>query len=339
MLFNSLSFAIFFPIVFLLYWALPHRYRWVLLLVSSYYFYMSWNVKYVLLILFTTIISYGCARLLEKSKELLMRKLILGGAVFLCLSVLFLFKYLSFFMDNVFYAASALAIPLKPMTLKLMLPVGISFYTFQTLSYVIDVYRGEVQAEHHFGKYAVFISFFPQLVAGPIERSSSLLTQMNQEHRFDYQKVTYGLKLMAWGYYKKLVLADMLAVYVDKIYGNMTAYKGIPLIAASVAFAFQIYCDFSGYSDIAIGAAKMFDINLMKNFKSPYFASSIKEFWSRWHISLSTWFRDYLYIPLGGSRCSRLKHCRNLMITFLCSGLWHGADWTYVIWGGIHGAG
>lgn len=234
MLFNSLSFAIFFPIVFLLYWALPHRYRWVLLLISSYYFYMSWNVKYVLLILFTTIISYGCARLLENCKELLMRKFVLGGAVFLCLSVLFLFKYLSFFMDNVFYAASALAIPLKPMTLKLMLPVGISFYTFQTLSYVIDVYRGEVQAEHHFGKYAVFISFFPQLVAGPIERSSSLLTQMNQEHRFDYQKVTYGLKLMTWGYYKKLVLADMLAVYVDKIYGNMTAYKGIPLIAASV---------------------------------------------------------------------------------------------------------
>lgn len=232
---------------------------------------------------------------------------------------------------------SSFAIELHPTTLNLLLPVGISFYTFQTLSYVIDVYKGDVPAEHHFGKYATFISFFPQLVAGPIERTRNLLPQINQEHFFDYDKATYGLKLMAWGFFKKLVVADVLAKYVDIIYDSPYDYHGFSLVLATLFFTIQIYCDFSGYSDIAIGTAKLLDIDLMTNFKSPYFSSSIKEFWSRWHISLSTWFRDYVYIPLGGNRKGKLRTNLNLVITFLVSGLWHGANWTYIIWGGIHG--
>jgi D-alanyl-lipoteichoic acid acyltransferase DltB (MBOAT superfamily) len=218
-----------------------------------------------------------------------------------------------------------------------MLPVGISFYTFQTLSYVIDVYRGDVKAERHFGYYATFISFFPQLVAGPIERTRNLLPQIKKEHVFDYDQATYGLKLMAWGYFKKLVIADNLAQYVSVVYDSPMEYRGFALVLASVFFTIQIYCDFSGYSDIAIGTAKLLGIDLMTNFKSPYFSQSVKEFWSRWHISLSTWFRDYVYIPLGGNRVGTIRHDLNLLITFMVSGMWHGANWTFVAWGGIHG--
>lgn len=337
MLFNSLSFAIFLPIVFILYWALPHRFRWFVLLVSSYYFYMSWNVKYVVLILGTTFVSYITALLLEKTDSSSLKKVCLAAAAIISLGILFFFKYFNFFQDSVIAAFNAFAIQLHPTTLNLLLPVGISFYTFQTLSYVIDVYKGDVPAEHHFGKYATFISFFPQLVAGPIERTANLLPQIKAEHHFDYDKVSYGMKLMVWGFFKKLVIADVFASYVDKVYDAPHAFKGFALVLATLFFTIQIYCDFSGYSDIAVGCAKLLDIDLMDNFKSPYFSASIKEFWSRWHISLSTWFKDYVYIPLGGNRRGKLRTNLNLIITFLVSGLWHGANWTFVIWGGIHG--
>ena len=337
MLFNSMQYAVFLPIVFAIYWALPHKYRWFLLLISSYYFYMSWNPKYVFLILMTTVISYLSAIALERWRGNAVRRAILAGSAVICLGTLFLFKYFNFFMSSFSKVCSAFSIHLHPVTLKLLLPVGISFYTFQTLSYVIDVYRGDIPAEHHFGKYATFISFFPQLVAGPIERASNLLPQILGEHTFDYDQASYGLKLMAWGFFKKILIADKLAQYTS-ILTSPQAYSGFSLALAVFLFAIQIYCDFSGYSDIAIGTAKLLGINLMTNFKSPYFSQSIHEFWSRWHISLSSWFRDYVYIPLGGNRVGKARHCLNLMITFLISGLWHGAQWTFVIWGAVHGA-
>lgn len=337
MLFNSWQYAVFLPIVFALYWALPHRFRWPLLLAASYYFYMSWNVKYVALILFTTAVSYTAAVLLEKTEEHKKRRLLLTAALVASLGVLFIFKYFNFFMGSLAAAAGRFAIPLHPTTLDLLLPIGISFYTFQTLSYVIDVYRGDVEAEKNFGVYATFISFFPQLVAGPIERTSNLLPQIRAEHTFDYDQGTYGLKLMAWGYFKKLVVADNLAVFVDRVFDDVYSYQGFALVLAAFFFTIQIYCDFSGYSDIARGTAKLLGIELVENFKSPYFSASIHEFWSRWHISLSTWFRDYVYIPLGGNRVSKMRHYWNLLVTFLVSGLWHGANWTFVAWGGVHG--
>lgn len=337
MLFNSLEYAVFLPLVFALYWILPHKFRWILLFISSYYFYMSWNVKYVALILFTTIISYVCSLLLEKTENVKLKKAYITVTLCASLGVLFFFKYFNFFSNSICEVLNKMAIPLNPVTINVLLPVGISFYTFQTLSYVIDVYRGDVKPEHHFGKYATFISFFPQLVAGPIERTGNLLPQITKEHQFDYKKATYGLKLMAWGFFKKIAVADTLAIYVDQVYGNPEKYQGAVLVLVSMMFAIQIYCDFSGYSDIAIGTAKLFGIDLMKNFRSPYFSSGIKEFWSKWHISLSTWFKDYVYIPLGGNRKGEFRRSMNLIITFLVSGLWHGANWTYVIWGGIHG--
>ena len=335
MLFNSLAFAVFLPIVFFLYWALPNKYRPIWILITSYYFYMSWNVKYVVLILFTTVVSYGCAILMQKWKK--KKTVLLCGTLIASLGVLFFFKYFNFFSLSTANVLGRFAIQVHPVTLSLMLPVGISFYTFQTLGYVIDVYRGDVEPEKNFLTYAAFISFFPQLVAGPIERTGNLLPQIKREHRFDKEKATYGLLLMAWGFFKKLVVADNLAVYADQIFDDVHYYGGFSMLLAAFFFTFQIYCDFSGYSDIAIGCAKLFDINLMTNFKSPYFAISIKDFWSRWHISLSTWFRDYVYIPLGGNRVSKIRNAFNLLVTFLVSGLWHGAAWHFVVWGGLHG--
>ena len=337
MLFNSLSFAIFLPIVFVIYWALPHKFRWIVLFISSYYFYMSWNVKYVFLIFITTFVSYLTALLIEKTEDKTKRKLFLIAAGVISFGILFFFKYFNFFQENVVAFFQMFAIQLHPTTLQLLLPVGISFYTFQTFSYVIDVYRGDVPAERHFGIYATFITFFPQLVAGPIERTSNLLPQIKKEHFFNYEKAAYGMRLMVWGFFKKLVVADVLAVYVDRIFDTLYTRAGFSLVLAVLFFTVQIYCDFSGYSDIAIGCAKLLDIDLMQNFKSPYFSDSIKEFWCRWHISLSTWFRDYVYIPLGGNRKGKLRTHINLIITFLASGLWHGANWTYIIWGLIHG--
>jgi D-alanyl-lipoteichoic acid acyltransferase DltB (MBOAT superfamily) len=332
-----MAFAFFLPIVFIIYWAVPHKFRWLLLLIASYYFYMSWNPKYVFLILFTTVVSYGAARLLEKEKSQKKKKWILAGTAVVCLGILFVFKYFNFVSESLTDFLRLFSIQLNPVTLNLLLPVGISFYTFQTLSYVVDVYKGDVEAEHHFGYYAAFISFFPQLVAGPIERTGNLLPQIKKEHHFDYDQATYGLKLMAWGYFKKIVIADTLSQYVSTVYDMPQNYQGFALVLASVFFAIQIYCDFSGYSDIAIGTAKLLGINLMTNFKNPYFSQSVKEFWSRWHISLSTWFRDYVYIPLGGNRVGPVRHNLNLLVTFIVSGIWHGANWTFVFWGGIHG--
>lgn len=293
---------------------------------------MSWNAKYVFLIFITTFTSYLCAILIEKNRG--HKKPILIITLLVCLGILFVFKYFNFFFESINYL---LGNKLHSISLNLLLPVGISFYTFQTLSYCIDVYRGNIKAEKHFGYYATFVSFFPQLVAGPIERPDNLLPQLRKEKEFDYNKAVYGLKLMTVGFFKKIVVADNLAYYVDMVYNDLSYYQGFALVLAAFFFTIQIYCDFSGYSDIAKGSAKLLNIDLMDNFKTPYFSTTFKEFWSRWHISLSSWFKDYVYIPLGGNRCSKLRHYFNLLATFLVSGLWHGANITFVIWGGIHG--
>ena len=339
MLFNSNAFYVFLPIVFTVYWLIPAKYRWGVLFISSYYFYMSWNVKYVILILTTTLVSYGTALLMERTKSRRKKKLCMATALLISFGILFFFKYFNFLSKSVTDLLEKIAIPVHETTLNLMLPVGISFYTFQTLSYVIDVYRGEVKACRHLGKYATFIAFFPQLVAGPIERTRNLLPQIEGEHTFHADKGIHGAKMIAWGFFKKIAIADTVAVYVDTVYNAAESFTGFPLLLATMLFTFQIYCDFSGYSDIAVGTAELLDIDLMTNFKSPYFSASIREFWSRWHISLSTWFRDYVYIPLGGNRRGVWRTRWNLMVTFLVSGLWHGANWTYVLWGGIHGLG
>lgn len=337
MSFDSIKFLLFMIIVFIIYWSINNKYRWILLLVASYYFYMSWDIKGIFLIIFTTILSYSSAILMEKTNKKNKRKLILFLTLVIILGILIFFKYFNFFSNTTRNFFMLFSIKLHPMTLKLFLPIGISFYTFQTIAYLVDVYRGNIKSEKHLGRYAVFISFFSQIVSGPIGRAASLLPQINGEHIFNYEKVTYGLKQIGWGVFKKFAIANTLSIYVDKIFNDVYNYKGFSLIVASLFFTFQIYCDFSGYSDIAIGLAKLLDIDLMTNFKSPYFSSSIKEFWSRWHISLSTWLRDYIYIPLGGNRCSKFRNKINLIITFLISGLWHGANWTFIFWGGIHG--
>ena len=334
MLFNSLAYALFLPCVFILYWVLPHKVRWPLLLVASYYFYMSWNAAYVVLIASTTLVSWLCALGMEKADSKKKKKCCVAAALLVSLGILYVFKYYNFSLDLL----EALGLPKIP-RLEVLLPVGISFYTFQTLSYVIDVYRGKVKAERNLGIYATFVSFFPQLVAGPIERSGNLLPQITSPKRFDEKNAAYGLRLILWGLYKKMVIADNLAVFVDRVYGNVEAFTGFSLLLAVLFFPFQIYCDFSGYSDIARGSAKLLGIDLTENFKSPYFSCGIREFWSRWHISLSTWFRDYVYIPLGGNRRSKLRTVLNNLVTFLVSGLWHGANITFLVWGGIHGAG
>lgn len=337
MLFNSLSFAIFLPLVFAVYWFLPNKYRWVLLLVSSYWFYMSWNPKYVVLIFFTTFVSFIAGIAMDRQENLGKKKVIVTFSSIASLSVLFFFKYFNFVSESIANVSLLFGMPVKPIVLNFLLPVGISFYTFQTISYVIDVYRGTISAEHHFGKYATFISFFPQLVAGPIERTENLLPQIKEEHSFDYSLASYGLKQMAWGFFKKIVIADTISQYVGKVFDKPHSYQGFAFVLITALFTVQIYCDFSGYSDIAIGTAKLMGIKLMKNFNCSYFSQSIREFWNRWHISLSTWFRDYVYIPLGGNRVGKLRNAINLLMTFLVSGLWHGANWTFVIWGGIHG--
>ncbi len=337
MLFNSIPFAIFLPVVFALYWICPDKFRWVIMLISSYWFYMSWKAEYVVLIFLTTLISYLAAIVIEKKNDPVIRRIVLIVSLVFCLGILFFFKYFDFVSASTAELLHMFSIDVSPVSLMLILPVGISFYTFQTLSYVIDVYKGDTPAEYHFGKYAAFVSFFPQLVAGPIERTGNLLPQIKAKHEFDYSLATYGLKQMAWGYFKKIAVADTVSIYVSKVYDSPSEYQGFALLLATLLFSVQIYCDFSGYSDIAIGTAKLFGVKLMTNFNSPYFSQSVKEFWSRWHISLSTWFRDYIYIPMGGNRTGKIRHAVNIMVTFLVSGLWHGANWTFVIWGGIHG--
>ncbi len=308
-----------------------------MLLAASYYFYMCWKMEYILLIFAATLINYLCGLRMGQASDKGRRKKYLVLSLATSLGMLFAFKYLNFLNESVKQAFSRFNLVYHVPMLKLLLPVGISFYTFQALSYTIDVYRGRKESERHIGIFALYIAFFPQLVAGPIERSTNLLPQFRQRGNLDYQNLREGLLLVLWGMFKKVVIADRLALYVDQVYNNASGYQGLPLIVATYFFAFQIYCDFSGYSDIAIGTAKTMGYDLMTNFERPYFAKSISEFWRRWHISLSTWFRDYLYIPIGGSRCSRARWCLNVLIVFIVSGLWHGANWTFVIWGSLHG--
>lgn len=337
MLFNSLSFLIFFPIVTILYFALPHKYRWVMLLIASYIFYMGWNAAYALLLLASTAVTYSASMLIDKSSEKSRKKLFLILSLVINLGILFVFKYFNFFTSGLYAVLDRLNVTYSPIPYSLVLPVGISFYIFQALGYSIDVYRGDVAVQRNFAKYALFVSFFPQLVAGPIERSKNLLPQFDEEHHFDSEKASSGLRLMLWGYFKKIVIADTVCVAVNSVYNNLTSYDGFAILIATFLFTIQIFCDFSGYSDIARGCARIMGFRLMVNFDHPYFSETIQEFWRRWHISLSTWFKDYVYIPLGGNRKGEHRRRLNLLITFLISGLWHGADITFVIWGGIHG--
>ena len=339
MLFNSLHFLVFFPVVVGLYYGLPLRWRGPLLLLASYYFYMSWRAVYVLLLLATTLLDYlsgyRMSRLATKRQRRPWLYLSLGSN----LGTLFVFKYFNFFRDGIAAAAGALHWPVAiGPALGLLLPVGVSFYTFQSVGYILDVYQGRLEAERNFGRFALFVSFFPQLVAGPIERGGHMLPQLRRAHRFNYVNIVSGLRLMAWGLFKKVVVADRLALFVNPVFNHPRQHpEGPLLLLATLAFTFQIYGDFSGYTDLARGAARVlgFDFNL--NFRQPYQAASVPEFWRRWHMSLSSWFRDYLYIPLGGSRVSQARAYGNLLIVFVVSGLWHGANWTFVVWGGLHG--
>lgn len=327
--FNSLQFLLFYPIVAVLNFVVPRKYRFIPLLIASYYFYITWNAKLFFLILFTTAVSYASGLLIEKKPHY--KKWWMVISVVASLSVLFFFKYYNFFVGAVgsWFGAD--------LTLRLILPVGISFYTFQTLSYSIDVYRGDVKAERNFFYYALFVSFFPQLVAGPIERPGNLLPQLREEHKFNVDDLCIGAKRMMAGFFKKIVVADTVAQYVNAVYNNPDEASALSIIIATVLFAVQIYCDFSGYTDIAIGCARVMGYRLMQNFNRPYSAENIRDFWARWHISLSTWFKDYLYIPLGGNRKGYVRGLVNLLIVFLVSGLWHGAEWTFLLWGLLHG--
>ena len=341
MLFNSTEFLFFFPIVLAAYLVMPKKARIPWLLVASYFFYGCWNYKYLTLILFSTVVTYASARLLEKSSSAKTKKWILGLGISANLFVLFFFKYLDFAFMNVNRLLRAIHVNPVANPFDFLLPVGISFFTFQAVGYVIDVYRGDVPAEKNFIKYALFVSFFPQLVAGPIERSKNLLGQikaLEEKRTWTKDGLVSGLGMMLWGLFMKMVIADRVAIFVDEVFANTYAAGTMEMAAAAVGFSLQIYADFAGYSAVAIGAARMLGLNLMENFNTPYFATSIAEFWRRWHVSLSTWFRDYVYIPLGGNRKGKLRKYLNLMITFLVSGLWHGAAWKYVAWGGLHGA-
>lgn len=337
MLFNSLEFLVFFPIVVVVYFSLPQRFRWIFLLGASYYFYMCWKAEYVVLILASTLIDYVAGIQMGKTPDKGRRKKYLILSLIANLGILFSFKYANFFGDSLRVVLQQFNIFYDFPVFNVLLPVGISFYTFQSLSYSIDVYRGEKEPERRFGKFALYVAFFPQLVAGPIERSTRLLPQFDKRISFNYERFVSGLRLMLWGFFKKIVIADRLAIYVNEVYNSPAEFQGLTLILATYFFAFQIYCDFSGYSDIAIGAARIMGYDLMTNFRQPYFSQSIAEFWKRWHISLSTWFKDYLYIPLGGNRVAKERWYFNLMAVFLISGLWHGANWTFVLWGFLHG--
>ena len=339
MLFNSLDFAIFLPIIFLIYWKILRKKiksQNSLILVSSYIFYGWWDWRFLSLILFSTIVDFIIGQLIFKSESNKKRKILLITSLLVNLGLLGFFKYYNFFLDNFIQAFSLFGRSISSSSLKIILPVGISFYTFQTLSYTIDIYKKKIEPSYDFLSFAAFVSFFPQLVAGPIERASKLLPQFYKKRTFDYSKSVDGLRQILWGFFKKIVIADTCATYSNLIFNNYEEYTGLSLFIGAVFFAFQIYGDFSGYSDIAIGTSRLFGFNLMQNFNFPYFSRDIAEFWRRWHISLSTWFRDYLYIPLGGSKGSNFNKIRNVFIIFLVSGFWHGANWTFVAWGAIN---
>jgi len=337
MLFNSAAFLIFFPVVTTTYFLLPHRFRWMLLLAASCYFYMAFIPKYILILAITITVDYFAGLGLEKF-EGRKKRWVLMASILTNIGMLAFFKYFNFANENLALLAKFIGWNYPIHSLAIILPIGLSFHTFQSLSYTIEVYRGHQKAERHFGYLALYVMYYPQLVAGPIERPQNVLHQLHTERRFEYQRVTDGLKRMAWGMFKKIVVADRMVLFVNPVYNDPTQHSGPALVFATLAFAIQIYCDFSGYSDIALGSAQVMGVKLMKNFDHPYFARSISEFWRRWHISLSTWFRDYVYIPLGGNRVAKPRWAFNLFITFLISGLWHGADWTYIIWGALHGS-
>ena len=334
MVFNSVSFLYFFPAFIFLYIFSPKRFRPYILLGSSYYFYGSWNYKFLSLILLSTIVDYFCAIKIENSKQQYSRKIFLYISITLNLGLLFAFKYYNFFIDSL---VTLLNLQSSSLFLEVILPVGISFYTFQTMSYSIEVYLRRQKPETDFINFANYVSYFPQLVAGPIERPQNLLHQIKNDISFKYKNIQEGGRLFLYGLFKKIVVADNISGYVDAVFNNLDKHSSFSLILAGVFFSIQIYCDFSGYSDMAIGLSKSMNINLMKNFETPYFSKNITEFWKRWHISLSSWFRDYVYINLGGSRVSQFLTYRNLVITFLVSGLWHGANWTFILWGLYHG--
>ncbi len=337
MLFNSFQFLIFFPIVTILYFLLPHKWRWIHLLISSCVFYIAFIPVYILILFFTIIIDYVAAIFIEQATGK-RRKLLLLISIIANVGVLAVFKYYNFFLDNVNIFLHSLHITTHSMQFwDIILPIGLSFHTFQAMSYTIEVYRGKQQVEKHFGIYALYVMFYPQLVAGPIERPQNLLHQFHEKHFFDNERVAKGLRLMLWGLFIKVVVADRLATYVNPVYSNIDQHNGTSLLLATIFFTIQIYCDFAGYSYIAIGSARVMGFDLMTNFNRPYFSRSISEFWSRWHISLSTWFRDYVYIPLGGNKVSIPRWYINLFIVFIISGLWHGANWKFIVWGALNG--
>lgn len=345
MLFNSTDFLLFFPIVTILYYVIPYKLRYLWLLGCSYYFYMCWNPKYIVLLLFSTIVTYFSGLFmelikysnLENKRKIIVKKCCVAGSFVLNLALLGFFKYSNLFLGTLSYIGKLFRIQFTVPAFNLLLPVGISFYTFQALSYTMDVYRDEIYAEKNFFKYALFVSFFPQLVAGPIERSKNLLVQINEKHTLKFENLKKGLFLILWGYFLKLVLADRIALIVNTIYEVPAVYSGFYLIVATALFAFQILCDFNGYTTIARGAAQIMGFRLMENFDAPYYASSVAEFWRRWHISLTSWFKDYLYIPLGGNRKGSFRKYLNIMIVFTVSGLWHGASLAFVLWGTLNG--
>jgi alginate O-acetyltransferase complex protein AlgI len=339
MLFNSLDFAIFLPIVFILYWFVFNKnlkHQNMLVAVASYVFYGWWDWRFLALILFSTLVDYIVGVSLGKEQNLNKRKILLWLSILVNLGFLGFFKYYNFFLHNFKSAFSIFGSEIQANSLNIILPVGISFYTFQTLSYTIDVYKKRLEPTEDFLSFAAFVSFFPQLVAGPIERATNLLPQILTKRNFDYDEAVNGLKQILWGLFKKIVIADNCATYANLIFNNSADYSGSTLVIGAVFFTFQIYGDFSGYSDIAIGTSKLFGFKLMQNFAFPYFSRDIAEFWRRWHISLSTWFRDYLYIPLGGSRGGTWMKVRNTIIIFIVSGFWHGANWTFVVWGALN---
>ena len=337
MTFNSWEFLIFYPIVAALYFILPKKMKWPLLLIASYYFYAFYQAELLFLIILTTVVSFFMSHLIERTEKSSHKRLYLALTLSVCLGVLFFYKYFNFLSSSVSGIIGLFGKQTPTLVLDLVLPVGISFYTFQTLSYVIDVYRGDIKTEKNIFFYALFVSFFPQLVAGPIERPGNLIPQLRDPHPPTRDNFIRGSKQMLLGFFKKICVADLLSSYVSAVYNSSENATSLAVVIATVMFALQIYCDFSGYTDIATGCARIMGIRLMKNFDRPYSARSIKEFWARWHISLSGWFKDYLYIPLGGSRCSAVRNAFNVFLVFLVSGLWHGASWTFVIWGALHG--
>ena len=337
MIFNSVHFIFFFIATTILYYALPHRFRWAFLLAISCYFYMVFRPIYILILAGTIVVDYVAGLFLESTTNPRRKKIFLVASIIANVGVLAVFKYYNFINDNLTELLGVFHLKNEIPMLRILLPIGLSFHTFQAMSYTIEVYRGKQQAEKHFGMYALYVMFYPQLVAGPIERPQNILHQLKEKVVFNYDHIVSGLKLILWGLFVKVVIADRLSIYVDIVYNSPEHHSAISSLVATLFFTFQIYCDFSGYSSIAIGCAKVLGIDLMINFRRPYMSTSIREFWSRWHISLSTWFRDYLYIPLGGNRVSMYRNMFNLFFVFLVSGLWHGANWTFIIWGALHG--